>query len=197
MGYFRVLIAIAAAAAVTLSACAEPTPELARFLADARSQIGRTVTYDPAYVRLAYPGGDVPLDRGVCSDVVIRAFRAVSIDLQKDLHEDMRRAWSAYPRNWDLRKPDPNIDHRRVLNLMTYLKRRGKALRVTSDPGNYRPGDLVTCTVPPNLPHIMIVSDAVSESDPARHLVIHNIGKGARIEDRLFEFPLTGHYRYW
>lgn len=180
-----------------LSARAEPAPEAAKFLTAAKAQIGQTLTYDPAYVTLAYPGGDVPLERGVCSDVAVRAFRAVGIDLQQELHEDMKRAFSAYPQRWGLARPDANIDHRRVLNLMTFFKRRGKALPVTRDPANFRPGDLVTCTVPPNLPHIMIVSDAVSPADPQRRLIIHNIGQGARVEDRLFEFPLTGHYRFW
>lgn len=170
---------------------------MAKFVAAARAQIGSTIIYDPAYVKLAYPGGDVPVERGVCSDVAVRAFRVLGIDLQKELHEDMKSAWAAYPKNWGLSKPDPNIDHRRVLNLITFFKRRGKARPVTRDPADYRPGDLVTCIVPPNLPHIMIVSDAASADDPQRRLIIHNIGQGARAEDRLFEFPLTGHFRYW
>jgi len=179
------------------SARAEPAAEVSKFLAAARAQIGRTVQYDPAYVTLDYPGGDVPLDRGVCSDVAVRAFRALGIDLQKELHEDMKQAWSAYPKQWGLSRPDSNIDHRRVLNLITFFKRRGKALPVTQDAADYRPGDLVTCLVPPHLPHIMIVSDAFSADDPQRRLIIHNIGQGARAEDRLFEFQLTGHFRYW
>ena len=179
------------------SARAEPAVEVSKFLAAARAQIGRTVQYDPAYVTLDYPGGDVPLDRGVCSDVAVRAFRALGIDLQKELHEDMKRAWSAYPKQWGLSRPDPNIDHRRVLNLITFFKRRGKAFPVTQDAADYLPGELVTCIVPPHLPHIMIVSDAFSADDPQRRLIIHNIGHGARAEDRLFEFQLTGHFRYW
>ena len=179
------------------SARAEPAAEVSKFLAAARAQIGRTVQYDPAYVTLDDPGGDVPLDRGVCSDVAVRAFRALGIDLQKELHEDMKQAWSAYPKQWGLSRPDSNIDHRRVLNLITFFKRRGKALPVTQDAADYRPGDLVTCLVPPHLPHIMIVSDAFSADDPRRRLIIHNIGQGARAEDRLFEFQLTGHFRYW
>lgn len=197
MRSLRFLTVVLFACVVAFSSHAEPASDAAKFLAAARVQIGRTILYDPAYVSLSYPGGDVPFERGVCSDVAVRAFRAVGIDLQKELHEDMKLAWDAYPKRWGLRKPDPNIDHRRVLNLMTFFKRRGKALPVTRDPGNFRPGDIVTCTVPPNLPHIMIVSDAVSGEDPARRLIIHNIGSGARLEDRLFEFPLTGHYRYW
>ena len=171
--------------------------DIAKFLAAAGAQIGTTLTYDPSYTSLTYPGGDVPADRGVCSDVAIRAFRSVGLDLQKELHEDMKRAFSAYPKNWSLRKPDANIDHRRVLNLMTFFKRRGKNVPVTQNAADYLPGDLVTCIVPKNLPHIMIVSDQVSPLDPARRLIVHNIGQGARAEDRLFEFELTGHYRWW
>ena len=160
----------------------------------ARAQIGRTVSYDPAYVVLAYPGGDVPLDRGVCTDVVVRAWRGLGVDLQKLVHEDMGANFAAYPKNWGLKRPDRNIDHRRVPNLATFLKRRGAALPVTKKAADYRPGDIVTCTVPPALPHIMIVSDQKDASGTP--LVIHNIGSGAREEARLFEFPLTGHFRW-
>ncbi len=176
---------------------AERPEEIAKFLAAAQAQIGKTLTYDPAYTSFEYPGGDVPLERGVCSDVAIRAFRGVDLDLQKEVHEDMARSFSLYPKNWGLRKPDANIDHRRVLNLMTFFQRRGKSVPVTQNAADYLPGDLVTCIVPKNLPHIMIVSDKVSPLDPARRLVIHNIGHGALAEDRLFEFELTGHYRWW
>lgn len=167
------------------------------FVNAARGQIGVTIQYDGAYVPLTYPQGDVPRDRGVCTDVVIRAFRQTQLDLQKVVHEDMTAAFSAYPRSWGLRAPDRNIDHRRVPNLMRFFERRGKKMPVTKDAADYRPGDLVTCLVPPALPHIMIVSDRVSPEDSRRRLVIHNIGKGAQEEDRLFEFPLTGHYRWW
>ena len=160
----------------------------------ARAQVGRTTIYDPSYVRLDYPGGDVPIDRGVCTDVVVRALRdALDMDLQKLVHEDMKAAFSEYPKIWGLRKPDPNIDHRRVPNLQRYFQRKGCSITVTKDKRDYLPGDLVTCTVPPNRPHIMIVSDRKStEGIP---LVIHNIGGGTKEEARLFEFPLTGHYR--
>lgn len=171
--------------------------EMGTFLAAAKDQIGKTLVYDPQYTVLAYPGGDVPIELGVCSDVIIRAFRGIGVDLQMAVHEDMRRAWSAYPKQWGLRKPDPNIDHRRVPNLMTFFKRCGKSLPVSKMPADYLPGDLVTCTVPPHLPHIMIVSDQVSPHDPTRRLIIHNIGQGACAEDRLFEFAITGHYRWW
>jgi uncharacterized protein YijF (DUF1287 family) len=167
------------------------------FLDAARKQIGVTVQYDPAYTVVTYPGGDVPVERGVCTDVVIRAMRGVGIDLQREVHDDMKRAFSAYPQMWGLRRPDPNIDHRRVPNLMRLFERRGKKLPVSDQAIDYRAGDFVTCLVPPNLPHIMIVSDHASAAEPARPLVIHNIGAGAREEDRLFEFKLTGHYRWW
>jgi uncharacterized protein YijF (DUF1287 family) len=179
------------------SLAAQVSREIETFLAAARGQVGKTLTYDSAYTSLTYPGGDVPMERGVCSDVIVRAFRGVGLDLQKEIHLDMQRAFSAYPKNWGLSKPDPSIDHRRVLNLMTFLKRRGKSVPVTQHALDYQPGDLVTCLVPKNLPHIMIVSDQVSALDPQRRLVVHNIGQGAQIEDRLFEFELTGHYRWW
>lgn len=161
----------------------------------ARKQVGVTVSYDPAYVSLKYPGGDVSQERGVCTDVVIRAARTgLSLDLQKLVHEDMKANFGAYPKNWGLTRPDRNIDHRRVPNLQAYFKRRGYQLPVTQDVKNYQPGDIVTCTVPPNLPHIMIVSDKTTSD--GRPLAIHNIGSGAKEEDVLFTFPLTGHYRW-
>lgn len=167
-----------------------------KLVTSARKQIGVTVSYDPAYTTLVYPNGDVPSDRGVCTDVVIRAMRVgLSKDLQKLLHEDMRGNFSVYPKNWSLSRPDRNIDHRRVPNLKTWFKRQGYQLPLAGekDPAKFLPGDIVTCTVPPHLPHIMIVSDRKSEAGVP--LVIHNIGGGTREEDRLFEFPLTGHYR--
>lgn len=160
----------------------------------ARSQIGKTVDYDPAYVSLKYPGGDIPISKGVCTDVVIRALRkARKMDLQKLVHEDMRRNFSKYPKIWGLKRTDKNIDHRRVPNLRMFFKRKGWSLAVTKKKENYKPGDLVTCTVAGNLPHIMIVSD--KKSADGTPLIIHNIGSGAKEEDQLFGFPLTGHYR--
>jgi len=161
---------------------------------EARSQIGKTTSYDPSYVGLLYPGGDVPLEKGVCTDVVVRALRgAVNLDLQKLVHEDMKIEFAAYPDIWGLTKPDPNIDHRRVPNLKTYFNRRGFSLPVTRLADDYLGGDLVTCIVGRNLAHIMIVSDKkASDGVP---FVIHNIGSGTKEEDRLFEFPITGHYR--
>ena len=158
----------------------------------AEAQIGRTVHYDPAYVKLTYPGGDVPEDRGVCTDVVIRAYRkGLSFDLQKAVHDDMSARFSAYPRHWGLKRPDRNIDHRRVPNLQTYLRLKG-AKRDTED---FRPGDLVTMMLPGNLPHIGIVSFTMSD-DGSRPLLVHNIGGGAQREDVLGRYPVTGHYRF-
>jgi uncharacterized protein YijF (DUF1287 family) len=168
-----------------------------KLIAGAKKQVGVTVSYDPAYTILKYPGGDVPDDRGVCTDVVIRAFRTLGLDLQQLVHEDMARSFGKYPQRWGLKKPDKNIDHRRVPNLMKFFERQGKKIAVSKKPEDYQPGDLVTCTVPPNLPHIMIVSDVPSDADPARWKILHNIGSGAKLEDRLFEFEITGLYRYW
>ena len=162
--------------------------------AAARKQIGVTVSYDPAYVRLPYPGGDVPASRGVCTDVVIRALRTQRIDLQQRVHEDMRAHFAKYPQKWGLRGPDSNIDHRRVPNLQTWFERQGWSLPVTSRAADYRVGDLVTWMLPGNLPHIGIVSDrrTMVRGTP---LIIHNIGRGTREEDILFDHKITGHYR--
>lgn len=174
--------------ACVLSAAAD-----ARLAQLARQQIGVTVEYDPTYVVLPYPGGDVAQERGVCTDVIIRAFRGIGLDLQKAVHEDMKKAFAAYPRNWGLKRPDKNIDHRRVPNLRTYFKRRGWEVPLTHNAADYRPGDLVTCIVGGNLPHIMIVSDRCTQNGTP--LIIHNIGAGTEEEDALFLYPLTGHYR--
>ncbi len=159
----------------------------------ARNQVGVTVGYDPAYRVLAYPGGDVPMETGVCCDVVIRALRGLSIDLQEEVHKDMAVNFRKYPNLWNLSKPDKNIDHRRVPNLMTFFKRRGCELSPSMEPGNYLPGDLVTCLVGGRLPHIFVISDRrTAEGIP---LGIHNIGRGAQEEDILFRYKITGHYR--
>lgn len=184
------------ATASAAPAIAAPSPWARRLVEAAEAQVGVTVTYDPAYVRLAYPGGDVPRDRGVCTDVVVRAYRdGLGVDLQKLVHDDMAAHFGAYPTRWGLKAPDSHIDHRRVPNLQVFLTRRGAALPVSQKPGDYAPGDLVTMTVGVNLPHIAIVSHRAS-ADGQRPLIVHNIGAGTRLEDRLFEFPLTGHYRY-
>lgn len=197
--------ALAAPATPTPSPVARPaaapsssaTPKrIARLIAAARAQVGTTVHYDPAYTRLSYPGGDVPPDRGVCSDVVIRALRTVGVDLQVRVHEDMRDHFRDYPALWGLKAPDPNIDHRRVPNLETYLRRQGLAVPATSRAADYLPGDLVTWRLPGNLPHIGLVSDRRSK-DGARPLILHNIGAGTREEDVLFAWPPTGHFRFF
>jgi uncharacterized protein len=159
------------------------------------AQTARPTRYDGSYRRIPYPGGDVPAEIGVCTDVVIRAYRAVGIDLQQRVHEDMKRAFDAYPRLWGLQRPDASIDHRRVPNLQTYFRRRGVAAAATSDPRDYAAGDLVTWMLPGNLPHIGIVTDRRT-ADDRRPIIVHNIGNGPELEDMLLSFPITGHYRY-
>ncbi len=154
-----------------------------------------SVTYDGSYRAIDYPGGDVPDTIGVCTDLIIRSYRAVGIDLQVEIHEDMTASFTSYPDNWGLARPDPNIDHRRVLNLQTFFKRKGKVLPVTDDPDDYEAGDLVTWIIPGNLPHIGIVTGRGS-SPGSRPLVVHNIGRGPKLADVLFDFPITGHYQY-
>ena len=170
--------------------------EFAReLIAAALERTNHDVTYDGSYRRIAYPGGDVPDNIGVCTDMVIRSYRAAGIDLQKRVHEDMSGAFSEYPQSWGHRRPDPNIDHRRVPNLQAYFRRRGAEIRISDNPDDYLPGDLVTWELPANLTHIGIVSDRLSR-DGKRRLILHNIGRGPEIDDILFEYPITGHYRY-
>lgn len=177
------------------SALAEARPA-EKLVAAARSQIGVTLSYDPAYSRLAYPGGDVEPEKGVCTDVVVRAYRkGLGIDLQRLVHEDMAANFASYPANWGLKRPDANIDHRRVPNLQAFFKRRKAALQLSDDSVQYLAGDIVSMLLPGKLPHIGIVSDGTSE-DGKRPLLIHNIGRGTQEEDVLFGFELTGHYRY-
>lgn len=169
------------------------TDDFSRKLVDAALERTRhRVRYDGAYRQIPYPGGDVPDDVGVCTDVVIRSYRAVGIDLQQQVHEDMRTAFSQYPAKWGLREPDPNIDHRRVPNLRTFFRRRGAELPVTAD---YRAGDVVSWMLPGDLPHIGLVIDLLA-ADGTRPLVVHNVGAGPRIDDALLRYRLTGHYRY-
>lgn len=162
----------------------------------ARIQVGVTVVYDPAYKVISYPNGDVPIDRGVCSDVVIRALReARGIDLQRLVHEDMAAHFIMYPSltRWLTLRPDANIDHRRVLNLERFFGRMGWSLEVNKDVECYLPGDIVTCLIGGDTPHIMVVSDR--KSDKGIPLVLHNEGGGTREEDRLFSYDITGHHR--
>jgi uncharacterized protein len=174
---------------------ADATP-LEKINAGAIEQTTQTTGYDPSYVRLDYPNGDVPLDTGVCADVVVRAFRKAGIDLQKELHEDMKKSFAEYPRKWGARRPDANIDHRRVPNLMTWFDRQGKARPASRDAKDYLPGDVVAWDLDNGLPHIGMVSKIKVEGTE-RYAVVHNIGLGARIEDVLFAWKITGHYRYF
>jgi uncharacterized protein len=154
-----------------------------------------TFYYDPSYTRISYPNGDVSLERGVCTDVIIRAFRKVGVDLQREVHEDMRRNFAAYPNKWGLTTPDPNIDHRRVPNLRTYFERKGRAQAITGNPEDYLPGDVVTWDVN-GYPHIGMVTNLWA-NDGQTFLLVHNIGHGVKVENVLFAWPITGHYRYF
>jgi uncharacterized protein len=172
------------------------SPQLKQMLEGAIAQAGVTTGYDPAYVALDYPNGDVPEKTGVCSDVVVRAFRKAGIDLQKEVHEDMKTARSEYPTKWGANAPDKNIDHRRVLNLMKYFERRGKSLPISYTAADYQPGDIVAWELSNGIDHIGIVTNMQSDADD-RFLIVHNIGAGARIEDVLLAWTIKGHYRYF
>jgi uncharacterized protein len=163
----------------------------------ALQRTNHSITYDGRYHSIKYPGGDVPANIGVCTDVVIRSYRKLGIDLQELVHQDMKNNFSKYPSKkiWGLNQPDPNIDHRRVPNLQVFFQRKGKILPVTDIVQDYAPGDLVTWMLPGNLPHIGIVTNkyAPKSSIP---MIVHNIGRGPKLEDALFMYPITGHYRY-
>ena len=156
-----------------------------------------TVRYDPAYIHIPYPNGDVPESTGVCSDEVIRAYRALGVDLQKEVHEDMQSNFSKYPNQsrWMLQHTDTNIDHRRVPNLMVFFSRKGQSLTITQNAKDYAPGELVTWDLGGNVPHIGIIVD--SKAPSGRYRVVHNIGQGPKLEDVLFDWKITGHYRYF
>jgi uncharacterized protein len=189
----KVVAAVLFVALAAGHAAAQPVPQTGRLLARAAArQVGVTLLYDPAYVRLPYPNGDLPLERGVCADVVVRAFRAVGVDLQVEVHEDMRRHFSAYPANWGLRGPDRNIDHRRVPNLMRFFERRGKRLSLD---GSYEPGDVVAWRLSNGLNHIGMVAEG-RVPGKGHPYVVHNIGAGALKEDVLYSFQIIGHYRW-
>ena len=153
------------------------------------------VTYDPSYFSIDYPNGDVPIDKGVCTDVVIRAYRKIGIDLQKEVHEDMKANFSSYPKIWGLKSTDKNIDHRRVPNLMTFFKRKGAEKSISEESIDYKPGDIVCWNLGGAITHIGIVVDKKSK-DGKRNLIVHNIGGGQVLEDCLFDFKIIGHYRY-
>ena len=210
------VLVIGGTQSATAQLASSPDVFATRLSAAAFERTKSRVIYDPAYRKLAYPGGDVPSGRGVCSDVVVRSYRALGIDLQKLVHEDMRRAFRSYPKRWGLRRPDKTIDHRRVPNLRTFFKRHGQKLQLSVDGRDYKPGDLVTWDIAKpfkheelmasrssrrgkqrfaQTPHIGIVSAKLS-ADGQRPLIIHNIGAGTRLEDMLFNFRVTGHYRF-
>ncbi|PYT49850.1 MAG: DUF1287 domain-containing protein [Acidobacteria bacterium] len=171
---------------------------LKKLVAAAGERTHHVVRYDPAYVRIPYLGGDVPADTGVCTDEVIRSYRAVGIDLQKEVHEDMEQNFSAYPRHWRWLSghPDKNIDHRRVPNLMVFFSRKGETLAITQRAEDYEPGDLVTWDLGGGVPHVGIVVDQKSATS-GRFLIVHNIGQGPKMEDILFNWKISGHYRYF
>ena len=153
------------------------------------------VTYEPVYVVIPYPNGDVPKQTGVCSDVVIRSYRKLGIDLQKEVHLDMLSNFSQYPKIWNMKKPDSNIDHRRVPNLMTYFKRYGLSLKITKNPKDYLPGDIVCWQLEVGIIHIGLISNRLA-ADGVTYQIVHNIGNGQVLEDCLFHFAIIGHYRY-
>jgi uncharacterized protein YijF (DUF1287 family) len=155
----------------------------------------QNVTYDGSYFSIDYPNGDVPSDKGVCTDAVIRAYRTLDIDLQKEVHEDMKANFNLYPKNWGLSRTDKNIDHRRVPNLMTFFERYGKVKELSTSASDYSPGDIVCWDLGRGLTHVGIVVDKKSY-DGARNLIVHNIGAGQVVEDVLFNYKIIGHYSY-
>lgn len=195
-------IAKACLLVVSIAAAAQTTPSqqdfTRRLVAAAIERTHHTVRYVSEYLRIPYPGGDVPADTGVCTDEVKRSYRAVGVDLQKEVHEDMVANFAAYSnqRRWLLRHPDSNIDHRRVPNLMVFFQRKGESLPITSRTEDYSPGDLVTWDLGGGVPHIGIVVDQKSGWS-GRYMIVHNIGEGPKMEDVLFNWKITGHYRYF
>jgi uncharacterized protein YijF (DUF1287 family) len=171
------------------------TLDVTKLIAAAIAQTKQHVIYDGSYRRIPYPGGDVPSNRGVCTDVIVRAYRAVGIDLQQRVHEDMLRDFASYPKHWGMREPDANIDHRRVPNLQIFFQHEHAQKDVSSRASDYQAGDLVTWMLPGNLPHIGLVTDRRSSTSD-RPLIVHNIGRGPQLEDMLFQYPITGHYRF-
>lgn len=168
-----------------------------RLLESTSRQIEVTTQYTQDYFKISYPNGDVPEDTGACSDVVIRAFRNAGVDLQRDVHEDMAANFSSYPQKWGLSRPDTNIDHRRVPNLETYFARKGRSIPIGRTGGDFRPGDVVSWDLNgKGLTHIGLVSNHWNEKT-GRYLIIHNIGSGTKAEDRLFDWTITGHFRYF
>lgn len=178
-----------------LEAVAADTSFAVRLAEAAFALTRQKVRYDGSYYKIKYPGGDVPADRGVCTDVVIRAYRTLGIDLQKEVHEDMKAHFDQYPKTWGLKKTDTNIDHRRVPNLQVFFKRKGAVKKISDRAADYVPGDIVTWVLPGGLTHIGIVS-ARKSADGQRYQIVHNIGGGQVLEDCLFDFTITGHFKY-
>jgi uncharacterized protein YijF (DUF1287 family) len=175
---------------------ANSSPNLKLIIDGATDQVGKTTSYDPSYQKLDYPNGDVPIETGVCSDVIVRAFRKAGIDLQKDVHEDMKGNFSAYPTKWGLSVTDANIDHRRVPNLQTFFSRKGKSQSSNGTSNDFLPGDIVTWDLGGGVDHVGMVTN-VWFKPSQRYLIVHNIGGGTRMEDVLFAWKVTGHYRYF
>ena len=175
---------------------AQPQQSFAWRLSGAALELTKDwVIYDPSYFKIPYPDGDVPAHKGVCTDVVIRAYRKLGIDLQKEVHEDMKANFSLYPKNWGLKTTDTNIDHRRVPNLMKFFSRKGTVKSKSTNPADYIPGDIVTWDLGKGVGHIGIVVNKKSR-DGKRYLIVHNIGWGQKLEDCLFDWTITGHYSY-
>jgi uncharacterized protein len=195
---FAILGAILAAGQARIPSSDSRTEFLKRFVAAAMERTHHSVRYDSAYTGIPYPNGDVSADTGVCTDEVIRAYRAVGVDLQKEVHEDMKLNFAAYPRfgPHPARRPDTNIDHRRVPNLMVFFSRQGAALKITDHAEDYAPGDLVAWDLGGNVTHIGIVVDQKSPASE-RWMIVHNIGRGPKLEDVLFDWKIIGHYRYF
>lgn len=165
-------------------------------LSDAALELTKDhVVYDPSYFSIGYPNGDVPSGKGVCTDVVIRAYRKLGIDLQQKVHEDMKGNFSKYPQRWKLTRPDKNIDHRRVPNLMTFFSRFGEELSISQNAADYKPGDILCWNLGGAITHIGVVVNKKS-ADGRRFLIVHNIGGGQVMEDVLFSYKIIGHYRY-
>lgn len=198
VGVFIALISPTLVTADVISESVKKSPAITAeaLVKAAQERTRHQVRYDGRYLRIDYPGGDVPADMGVCTDVVIRTYRAVGVDLQQRLHNDIRANFSRYPskRIWGLTRPDTNIDHRRVPNLQRFFTRHGSSLPVSQRAEDYQPGDLVTWMLPGNLPHIGIVSDQRARS--GNYMIVHNIGQGPKLQDMLFDYDITGHYRY-
>lgn len=179
-----------------INICFSQTETYQKSLSDYAIELtNQNVTYDPSYFAIDYPNGDIPSDKGVCTDVVIRAYRKIGVDLQKEVHEDMVNNFNAYPNIWGLKTTDKNIDHRRVPNLMTFFRRKGAEKSITNNSEDYLPGDIVCWNLGGAITHIGIVVNKKSENG-RRNLIVHNIGNGQVLEDCLFNFKIIGHYRY-